>query len=185
MAIIPIKKKHEHDLFLTGFILIELLVAIAIIGILSSMAVAAVQYARAQAKIGKATSDINEIYKAMTALSNDIGAWPGNQPVDAVNAGNGNEICGDGCAFGIGDAQAGITASNGSANWSGPYMNEMALDPWSHQYFFDTDYRVTADNLPCNGGGSCVNAAVVGSYGPDGIGNNLYNKDDIIKILIK
>lgn len=180
-----LNKKHCNRKFITGFTLVELLVVIAIIGILSTLTVAAFQYARLQAKIGKATSDINEIYKAIVILSNDTGVWPGNQPADALNVSNGNEICGDSCSFGLSDAQAAITASDGSENWSGPYMVQMPLDPWDHQYFFDTDYRVTTYNLPCDGGGGCVDAVVVGSYGPNGSGNNLYNDDDIIKILLK
>lgn len=168
-----------------GFTLIELLVTIAIIGVLATIAMTAVGHARGQAKIAKATSDANEIYKAMTALSNDCGAWPGNQLIDTVNLTNGNEIC-DGCAFGLGDPEAGLVATDGNyANWSGPYMNEIPLDPWGNEYFFDTDYQVTAENLPCDGAGGCVDAVAVGSYGPDGIGNNQYNEDDIIKMLVK
>lgn len=169
-----------------GFTLIELLVVIGIIGVLSTLAGAAVSYARSQAKIAKAKSDSNEIYKALTAMSNDTGAWSGNQLIDTVNTTNGNEICGDGCTFGLGAPEAGIETTDGSySNWAGPYMEDVPLDPWGHEYFFDTDYRVTADNLPCNGGGTCFDAVVVGSYGSDGTGNNLYNGDDVIKMIFK
>jgi general secretion pathway protein G len=167
-----------------GFTLIELLIAIAIIAVLASIAAAAVQYARGQAKIARAQSDIAEIYKAMQTLSNDTGAWPGNQTADAINLTNGNEICGA-CTVGLNDPAAGLQSTDGSfENWSGPYMNEVPLDPWGNEYFFDTDYRVSADNKPCPSG-TCFDAVSVGSYGPDGTGNNLYNEDDIIKVILK
>jgi prepilin-type N-terminal cleavage/methylation domain-containing protein len=175
-----------------GFTLIELLVTLAIIGLLATMAVTAVNYARGQARIGKAQNDINEIAKAMAAMSNDSGFWPGHQVIDTVNVANGNEICGDtgagACAYGLSAPEAGIAATDGTYdNWAEPYMQQIPLDAWGNQYFFDTDYRVTsADNLPCNGAPlGCTDAVVVGSYGPDGVGNGQYNEDDIIKILVK
>ncbi|MFH0951691.1 MAG: type II secretion system protein GspG [Patescibacteria group bacterium] len=59
-------------------------------------------------------------------------------------------------------------------NWEGPYLSVLPLDPWDHNYFFDTDY--TIDGQP---------QAVVGSYGPNGEGLNDYDDDDIIIQLTK
>jgi hypothetical protein len=68
-------------------------------------------------------------------------------------------------------------------------MNVMPMDPWGNEYFFDTDYEVdNTTDAPCDGGivpADCYLAVVVGSYGPDGVGNGLYNGDDIIKIIKK
>jgi len=169
-----------------GFTLIELLVTIAIIGLLSTMALISVNVARQKAKIAVVQHDTDQIFKAITMLGNDTEVWPGQQAVDAVNVGANNEICDDGCTYGLSDSRAGITSTDGNyPGWYGPYMNMIKFDPWNNEYFFDTDYRVTVDDEPCNGGGTCVDAVVVGSYGPDGLGNNQYNGDDIIKILIK
>lgn len=182
MAINILTKKSR------GFTLVELLVVIAIIALLTTLAAVAVRYARAQAKISKAEQAINQIYTAMSMLANDSNLWPGQQTVGAVAGGGaGNEICGDGCAYGLGESEAGIIDTDGNyPGWQGPYMINMPLDPWDNEYFFDTDYSVDADNNPCGcGGGGCVDAAVVGSYGPDGTGNNSYNCDDIIKIIAK
>ena len=119
-------------------------------------------------------------------LANDTGLWPRQQPIDVVSTGANNEICGDGYVFGLSDQQSGITCTDGNfPGWAGEYMMKIKLDPWGNEYFFDTDYKVTVNDEPCNGGGACVNAVVIGSYGPDGLGNNLYNSDDIIKVIIK
>ncbi len=165
--------------------MIELLVVIAIIGLLSTLAVVQVKSARRKAKIAKAQHDIDVIATAILTLGVDTNQWPGHQTAGAVNNANGNEICGDGCNFGLADSQAGLVATDGSyVNWGGPYMRSIGLDPWGNEYFFDTDYQVTAAGQPCPAA-PCEMAAVVGSYGPDGVGNNQYTSDDIIKILTK
>jgi len=170
----------------SGFTLIELLVTIAIIGLLSTLAMISVNAARLKAKVAVVQHDTDQIFKAITMLGNDTGLWPGQQAVDTVNTGANNEICGDSCTYGLSDSRAGITDTDGNySGWAGPYMEKVKLDPWGNEYFFDTDYRVTVDDEPCNGGGACVDAVVVGSYGPDGLANNQYNADDIIKVIIQ
>jgi prepilin-type N-terminal cleavage/methylation domain-containing protein len=170
--------------FSLGFTVIELLVVIAIIGLLATLAVAAMNYAKNYAKKTKAQHDLAQIEKTISMLANDTGTWPGHQNINYVNTGNGNEICSDGCTYGLTDPRSGLLSTDGSyINWAGPYFDQLPADPWGRQYFFDTDYRIRLDSTPCAGGGSCIDAAVVGSYGADGSGNNLYNADDIIKIL--
>ncbi len=174
-----------------AFTLIELLMVIGIIGLLAVMAVAAVKIAQQKARIAKVQNDINEIYKAISAMANDTGTWPGHQTIDEVNNSANNEICADGCTFGLSSPQAGIVATDGSyGGWNGPYMRQIPADPWGNEYFFDTDYAIKNDgsNEPCDGGvigADCIEVVVVGSYGPDGIGNEQYNRDDIIKIVAK
>jgi len=179
MAHIPVLKKG-------GFTLIEVLIVIAIIGLLSTITVVYVKSARYESKEKKVLHDISQICKAIEVLANDTNRWPGGQPARAVNAANGNEICPDGCAEGITSSSTGIIDTDGTFfGWSGPYMDSIPDDPWGRQYFFDTDYLVRPDDKPCAGAGGCVNAAVLGSYGPNGKGNNSYDSDDIIMVLIK
>lgn len=167
-----------------GFTLIELLVVIGIIAALTSIAMIGINAARNKARTVKCQHDSDAIYHAITAMSNDTNEWPGHQDIDAVNSVNGNEICGDGCTFGVSSNQAGLTSSDGTySSWSGPYINLIPKDPWNHEYFFDTDYLITPEGLPCNGGSGCIEAVVIGSYGPDGVGNNQCNADDIIKVI--
>lgn len=169
-----------------GFTLIELLVVIGIIGVLAVMGVTFFNIAKTKARKAKAQHEIATIEKTIGMLVNDANSWPGHQTPNQINPVNNNEICSDGCGFNLSSPEAGIMASDGNyANWSGPYMPQMPVDPWGHDYFFDTDYRITMDDKPCAGSPSCINAAVVESYGPDGLGNNQYTSDDIIKIMTK
>lgn len=161
-----------------GFTLIEILVVIGIIGLLSSMTVIAVNNAREKAKIAKAQQDIDVIYGAIGQLMVDTGEWPGHQTPDEVNSGASNEI------WDLTTQASGITQTDGLYfNWGGAYMLSIPLDPWGNNYFFDTDYRINSDNEPCNGGSNCSNAVVVGSFGANGVGQNQYDSDDVIKIV--
>lgn len=173
-----------------GFSLVELLSTIAIIGLLAMLAVAGVRLAQLKSKIAKAEHEIDVINTVMGVLVNDAGVWPGGQPFDVICTNRlggcpiGNEICADGCDYGLTDPRAGLLATDGSFNnWSGPYMAQIPVDAWGNEYFFDTDYEVDANNEPCDGGAGCRNVVVIGSYGPDGQGNDQYNADDIIKII--
>jgi general secretion pathway protein G len=169
-----------------GFTLVELLISIAIIGLLAVLGIVAANYARAYAKEKKAMADVSTILSAVNILAQDANAWPGHQAINSVNGGANNEICGDGCVFGIDEAASGLVVTDGNFNnWDGPYMPKIPLDPWGQEYFFDTDYRITASGQPCDGAGGCLNAVAIGSYGPDGAGNNQYNGDDIINVIFR
>lgn len=173
-----------------GFTLIELLMVILIIGFLSTMSIFAVNTAREKAKVTVAQHDIDVISGAMKSLAHDTALWPGAQAPDAICAlGCGdNELCalGPNCAASLASSSAGITGTDGAyPNWDGPYMNRIPPDPWNHEYFFDTDYRVDANGKPCacTGEPLCSNAVVIGSYGPSSTGNGAYDCEEIIKIL--
>jgi len=180
------KKKQE------GFTLIELLVVVAIIGILSTLAMVSVNIAKRNARVTKAVSAISEIRKAIDIMALDTMKWPGNQQINQIGTAGNNELCGADansniCVSSLFDGVGGLVSNGGAFQmWSGPYMSEVLLDPWKHEYFFDTDYRIDSNGDPCECTNlACIDAVVIGSYGPDGLGAptgapGSYGCDDII-----
>lgn len=66
-----------------GFTLIELLVVIAIIGLLSTLAVVALNNARAKSRDARRISDVKQIQTALELYFNDANSYP-----EGVTAGN-------------------------------------------------------------------------------------------------
>lgn len=71
-----LSKKRKNDL---GFTLIELLLVVAIIGILSSLAVVNLNQARAKARDAKRLSDIGQVRKALEVYYYANGEYPNTE----------------------------------------------------------------------------------------------------------
>lgn len=165
-----------------GFTLIEILITIAIMGALAGIVVNAVNQTREKAKIAATKLELKSLVNAIAELSIDTGYWPGREPSKGTpNPQTAYELSCGGVSNNevedLGSTQGGLTIYHSSygSDWDGPYIQEVPVDPWGNKYFFDTDYSIS----------DTTEAAAVGSYGPNGVGNNLYDSDDIYLILIK
>jgi len=104
-----------------GFTLIELLVVIAIIGLLSTLAVVALNNARAKARDARRLSDIKQIQTALELYYSEIGQYPAAPALNGCFPSSpANEIAGC-CLSGGGFAQ---TCTAGTA-----YMSEVPANP--------------------------------------------------------
>ena len=147
-----------------GFTLLELIVNVAIVGILTAIAIPAYFTFKNQARIAQTKGDLHHIQLAIEQLANDTSKWPGPQPVGQTA---------DQEVWNLNASNAGIVATNGGfPNWRGPYMNSVPKDPWGSNYFFDPDYYVKG-----------VKYAAIGSFGPNKCCRNQYDSDDVILLM--
>lgn len=147
-----------------GFTLVEIAIVTSLVGMMAVLASMAVINGFRKSQINQSTVELDKISTAVLQLAWDTGKWPnGRARTDPGSA----EV------WDLSVASAGMLESNGSyTDWRGPYCEDETLDPWGNPYFFDPDYRVDG-----------VMRIVVGSFGPNGVGRNLYDEDDIYVLL--
>ena len=106
------------------------------------------------------------IAAAVETLAWDTGRWPRGSLRNVFQS----TECWD-----LNHDNSGLFTNTGAfseSKWRGGYTTEIPKDPWGKNYFFDPDYLVSGKWY-----------VVVGSFGPNGVGPNWYDSDDIIIIL--
>jgi len=147
-----------------GFTLIEIVITVGIISILGSLAALAVTKSHRKALLEQAETELNIMSAAILNMAWDTSRFPNKNLRTAPGS---LEI------WDLSVAEAGLLKSDGTYdNWKGPYYEGALLDPWGNPYFFDPDYRIDG-----------VDRTVVGSFGPNRQGRNLYDEDDIYILL--
>lgn len=121
-----------------GFSLVELMVVIAILGILATTVTIAVSGQSYEARKGNCKTDMAAIKKAIAIYKSQTGKMP-TQLADLVN-------------------------DPGVPNWSGPYLEEEPIDPWGTPYEFENPssstwgYDIISLGADSSGGGEGENA---------------------------
>lgn len=100
-----------------GFTLIEILVVMAIIGMLAVMVAPNIFNQQAGAQRDAAMANISSLEAALDTYRLDVGEYP--------------------------DSLDGLMRNDsGRASWNGPYLRrEVPLDPWNNEYVYDVDGR--------------------------------------------
>jgi general secretion pathway protein G len=110
-----------------GFTLLELLIVIAVLGILAGIIVPVAGAAIEQARIARATSEVNALAQALKSLYTDTAYWPKDNDISD--------------AAGWTASRNGIQQQDGSfTGWKGPYVQVRAnwcMDPWGRAYYYD------------------------------------------------
>ena len=157
----------KRNMRITGYTVLEIMITVLIIGILGAVALPNISKARTKARAEQAKADLELISNAVLQLAWDTGKWPG---------GFDRSVAADPETWDLSTSNAGLVVASSTVfpDWKGPYLPDIPLDPWGSPYFFDPDYRI-----------SNVNRVVVGSFGPNRIGQNQYDEDDIYVLLAK
>ncbi len=166
-----------------GFTIIELLVVVAIIGILATVVLTNFKGAQTRARISRAESALQNIEKAIVKMSIDVEKWPNGCTV-GIQSNPEVDVSLDTAGLAeippVGYVDVGCDWTNGDlANWSGPYISADDLsDPWSKNYLFDPDYYPWQS---CSSKTALSVTSVVVSHGPDGV---QYTCDDIYRKIL-
>ncbi len=148
----------------SGFTLVEITVVTMIVGLLATLGSLAIMRSIQGSRIKNAQAELEMLSVAVLQLAWDTGKWPNGQPRTTGGSTEMWDISGDNCGL--------LDTDGNYGKWKGPYYDGSITDPWGNPYFFDPDYRI-------NG----INHVVVGSFGSNGKGRNLYDSDDIYVLL--
>ena len=149
------------------------MIVVAIIGLLAGIGVPAILKSVQNSRIKQAETELSMMSAAILQLVWDTGYWPNGKK---------RHEAGSAEMWDISVARCGLMSTDGThddkyGEWKGPYYEGEINDPWGNPYFFDPDYSHREKD------GTVRNAVVVGSFGPNGVGQNKYDSDDIYVLL--
>jgi prepilin-type N-terminal cleavage/methylation domain-containing protein len=166
-----------------GFTLIEIILVIALIGLLASVVFASLSGAIEKGRVSRAQADLSEFRQAIILLEHDTGLSPGGFDNMGSCLPTSGPIDND---FPLNDSVviAGLVNDNGKSGWNGPYIPTIADDPWGNLYYFDDDYTCVPGATGCEGFPTTGNVLrVIHSGGPNGSIENTYDADNIVLVL--
>ncbi|MCX7013139.1 MAG: type II secretion system major pseudopilin GspG [Candidatus Sumerlaeota bacterium] len=113
----------------SAFTLIEIMVVVAILGILASVLVLKLKGRTDDAKVSVAKSDIATLVTALESFQMDMGRYPTTE--EGLTA--------------LLQAPATDETDTSAGTWKGPYVSKMPTDPWGGAYVYECPGTVNTD----------------------------------------
>jgi len=137
-------KTQNHKTHLRGFTLLELLIVVAIIGLLAGYVGPRYFAQIGKSEIAAARAQIDSLEKALDAYRLDTGRYPTTEQGLAAL----------------------VTAPQAVAKWNGPYLRKgLPLDPWANPYVYKSpsekgDFEIVSLGKDGSPGGSGENGDI-------------------------
>lgn len=147
----------------SGMTIVEIMIVVTLIAVVAGILAFSISSIREKVWRSQAEQELQILAAAIEQLAFDTGLWPGGL----------SRTTQDREVWDLTQAESGIFTNDGrfGSDWKGPYLDTIPKDPWGMNYFFDSDYNI-------RGAGTSIVVAV-GCYGPNKIGQNAYDADDL------
>ena len=152
----PIHSRYRSALSSSGFTLLEMIVVLVVVGVLATILTPKLTRMVDEARIVRASNEVQEISKAALNFRQNTGRWPIFQSGVSITTGSDiyDVLVGPGS-----DPDAGSTlwltgaqgdiedvllrntplyTTVGRFQWRGPYLGELGSDPWGNAYLINT-----------------------------------------------